>query len=324
MIHGSTSLESENLSSWDVLKAGVEKAENLDLLLAMHTRSLERRMGTSPAEKATLFFQYSIMNKLLANFCTALTKNKELVNRFYFPGCVLSSAEHTSMFLLQLTTLESLNFSAIWSSGEATRLDDETVPQRTVVLQSAPASAPSSAKVIAPPSYDKPIFEQPKPVAEPRDAASTLFGGFDASAPLTFSLKPKAAPTPSFSHAFVPMGSTTATHSATPSTAPPSSDSFVFQPRRTSTPPPQEEPVRAPVAASPPMNRSQTITPPPVDPPRRASQSLPPSSSPAPGRPTTPTPEHMSLAAELEAPALTVAPVPGSAKKRAKKRTVDL
>ena len=288
----------------------------------MHTRSLERQVGTSSAEKATLFFQYSIMNKLLANFCTALCKNTELIARFYFPGCVLSSTEHSTMFLLQLTTLESLNFSAIWGNGGAVKSDEEVGPQRTVVLQSAPVSAPSSAKLPDPKPQEKLIFEQPKPSVEVRDTTSTLFGNFDSSAPLTFSLKPKATATPSFSHAFVPMGSTTTAAPVDTGLAPASSEAFVFQPIRISTPPPQEDATRTPAPTSSPIHRSQTITPPVIEQPRRSSQSLPPP-NPASDR-SSPSEELQSIAAHVEAPALSVTPTPGSAKKRVKKRTVDL
>ena len=290
----------------------------------MHTRSLERRVGASSSEKATLFFQYSIMNKLLANFCAALTKNSDLISRFYFPGCVLSSAEHSSMFLLQLNTLESLNFSAIWTDGSTSKDVEELGPQRTIILQSAPTNSPPSGRLAAPVIQEKPVIEAPKPIVEPRDTTATLFGGLDASAPLTFSLKPKASATPSFTHAFVPMVPASSTPPAPTTSAPASVDNIPFQAARISTPPPQESPSPVLSPASTPIHRSQTITPPPVvEPPKRSSQSLPPS-NPVPERASTPNAELMSIAAEVEAPMLANSAVPGSAKKRAKKRTIDL
>jgi len=332
--------------SWDVLKSGVDKSTSLDLLLATHTRSLERRAGLSPLDKSTQFFQYAIMNKLLSNFCASLVKNAEVISKYYQPGCIMSSAEHSTMFVLQLSTLESLNFWSLWGSQDGVRGNmsgSEEGPQKTAVLQSAASLSPSSTSTKLAHSQSQESMPKQEPrQPEMRSSTSTLFGGpFDAQAPLTFSLKPRSAPSPSFSHAFVPMTSPTPPSHIEASTPTPSA-SPISAAVIASSPSPQPRPMKD-ISFSTTIQDSVTIqeekalshVPSPVPAPLRSSSNDIVRSK-SESAPLAQAPHELtSIAAEVEAPILETSSSPlssssssvatlGSAKKRPKKRTIDL
>jgi hypothetical protein len=161
-----------------------------------------------------------------------LIKNGPLLEKNYYPDSIMLSSEHSTMFVLQLTTLECLNFSSIWNDQSSPTSRFESGPQKTSILTASSSFiAPSAPSSLTIPflSSQKPLSEPAKlPLTEKKDNSSQILFS-DAQTPLTFSLKPKTNPSASFTQAFAPNPlSTTAETTEKPS--PSSSTPFSFSP----------------------------------------------------------------------------------------------